>query len=59
MKASLKTKTIVKPMEPEKKAAMLLKRQATKELKIALALKKRKRDEDDMRWYNGFYSSPY
>ena len=59
MKASLQTKKIVKPMEPEKKAAMLLKRQATKELKIALALKKRKRDEDDMRWYNGFYSSPY
>ena len=53
------TKKPVKPMAPEKKAAMLAKRKATKELKKMLAEKKRKRYEDDMKWYHGAYSSNY
>ena len=59
VKAVKGVKKTVKPMSPDKKAAMLAKRKATKELKKMLAEKKRKRDEDDMKWYHGAYSSNY
>ena len=54
-----KKKPVKQPLSAEKKAAMLAKRLATKMLKKALADKQRKRDADNMRWYNGAYASPY
>ena len=59
VKGKGKKKPVKQPMPPEKKAAMLVKREATKAAKKTLADNKRKRDADDMRWYNGAYASPY
>ena len=53
-----KAKPVV-PMDPAKKAAMLQKRNATKELKAAAAEKQRKRHASDLRWQSGAYASPY
>ena len=47
------------PMSPEKKAAMLAKRFATLAAKKAAAELKRKRDADDLRWYQGYYARNY
>ena len=47
------------PMLPEKKAAMLAKRAITLAAKKAAAEKQRRRDADNLRWYNGYYASPY
>jgi hypothetical protein len=47
------------PMSPEKKAIMLAKRAATLAAKKAAAETQRRRDEDNLRWYNGYYASPY
>jgi len=47
------------PMSPKKKAAMLAKRAATLAAKKAAAEKQCRRDTDNLRWYNGYYASPY
>jgi hypothetical protein len=47
------------PMSPEKKAAMLLKRAATLAKKKAAIAEQRRRDANNMRWYNGYYASSY
>jgi hypothetical protein len=46
-------------MDPAKKAAMLAKRNATKEQKAAATEKKRKSAAALQRWYSGAYASPY
>ena len=46
-------------MSPEKKAAMLAKRAITLAAKKAAAEKQRRRDADNLRWYNGYYARNY
>jgi hypothetical protein len=53
-----KAKPVV-PMDPAKKADMLAKRAATKELKDAAAERERKRHAALLRWHAGASASPY
>lgn len=53
-----KAKPVV-PMDPAKKAAMLEKRNATKEQKAAAAERQRKSHAALLRWQSGAYASPY
>jgi hypothetical protein len=53
-----KAKPVI-PMDPAKKAAMLEKRNATKEQKAAVAERDRKRHAALLRWYDGGSASPY
>jgi hypothetical protein len=53
-----KAKPVV-PMDPAKKAAMLAKRNATKEQKAAATERERKRHAALLRWYEGGSASQY